>query len=51
MITRFHGINISSPDPGQLVKFYNEQLGIPILQKDVEGFGVADGFSFLLLRT
>ena len=45
MITKFHGVNISSQDPEQLTRFYNEKLGIPILQKDEDSYdGVELGF-------
>ena len=40
MIKEFKGINISTKDPAELVEFYNEKLGIPILD---EGFGNYDG--------
>ena len=42
MITKFHGINISSQNPEQLVKFYNEKLGVPILQKDEDSYDGAE---------
>lgn len=45
MITSFYCVNISSADPERLVRFYNEQLGVPILHKDGEGFdGTELGF-------
>lgn len=45
MLTRFLGINISSPDPERLARFYNETLGIPILQPGHVGYdGVQIGF-------
>jgi len=40
MISRFSGINISTRNTVELVKFYNEKPGIPILN---EGFGNYDG--------
>ena len=42
MITKFHGVNISSQNPEQLVKFYNEKLGVPILQKDEDSYDGAE---------
>jgi catechol 2,3-dioxygenase-like lactoylglutathione lyase family enzyme len=42
MITKFYGINISSPNPEQLARFYNEKLGVPILQKDQNGYDGAE---------
>lgn len=42
MITKFHGINISSPNPEQLVNFYNRTLGIPIQQKDPNSYDGAE---------
>lgn len=42
MITKFIGVNISSPDPEGLVRFYNEKLGVPILQKDQESYDGAE---------
>lgn len=42
MITKFHGINISSQNPEQLVNFYNKTLGIPILQKDPDSYDGAE---------
>lgn len=45
MITKFHGINISSQNPELLARFYNEKLGVPILQKDEDSYdGVELGF-------
>jgi catechol 2,3-dioxygenase-like lactoylglutathione lyase family enzyme len=42
MITQFYGINISSQNPEQLVKFYNEKLGVPILEKDQDSYDGAE---------
>jgi len=42
MITKFYGINISSQNPEQLVKFYYEKLGVPILQKDENSYDGAE---------
>lgn len=42
MITKFYGVNISSQNPEQLVKFYNEKLGVPILQKDADSYDGAE---------
>jgi predicted enzyme related to lactoylglutathione lyase len=42
MITKYHGVNISSKNPEQLVKFYNEMLGVPILHKDVDHYDGAE---------
>lgn len=42
MIIGFHCVNISSSDPERLVRFYNEQLGVPILLKDEEGYDGAE---------
>lgn len=42
MITKFHGINVSSRNPERFVKFYNEKLGVPILQKDKDGYDGAE---------
>ena len=45
MITKFYGVNISSRNPEQLVKFYNEKLEVPILQKDKDSYdGTELGF-------
>lgn len=46
MIKSFSGINISSKNPEKLVKFYNENLGIPILSDIANGFdGTEIGFN------
>jgi catechol 2,3-dioxygenase-like lactoylglutathione lyase family enzyme len=42
MITKFQCVNISSQNPEQLVKFYNEKLGVPILHKDENSYDGAD---------
>ena len=42
MITKFHGVNVSSQNPERLVKFYNGKLGVPILQKDEHGYDGAE---------
>jgi len=42
MITEFHGINISSQAPEQLVRFYSEKLGVPILGKDQDSYDGAE---------
>lgn len=42
MITKFIGVNISSKDPEKLARFYNEQLGVPILSKDENSFDGAE---------
>jgi predicted enzyme related to lactoylglutathione lyase len=44
MIKGFRGMNISSKDPKRLVEFYNEVLGIPILENDENYDGVFLGF-------
>jgi catechol 2,3-dioxygenase-like lactoylglutathione lyase family enzyme len=45
MIKRFQCINISSKNPEQLIRFYNEKLGIPILTPTEEDYdGVSLGF-------
>lgn len=44
MITKFQCINLSSKDSKSLVEFYNEKLGIPILEFDEAYDGVALGF-------
>ena len=45
MLTRFLGINVSSKDPERLARFYNEVLGVPILQPGHSGYdGVQLGF-------
>ncbi len=44
MIKEFSGINISSHQPEVLVKFYNEKLGIPIIEFDENYDGVSLGF-------
>lgn len=44
MITKYHCLNISSKDSEKLVKFYNEKLGIPILEFDKNYDGVSLGF-------
>lgn len=46
MITRYHGVNLSSKNPELLVKFYNEILGIPITQIDEGSYDGAElGFN------
>ena len=44
MIIKYHCVNISSTNPKQLVEFYNEKLGIPIIEPDKNYDGVALGF-------
>ena len=44
MIIKYHCVNISSVDPKALVEFYNEKLGIPILEHDDNYDGVSLGF-------
>ncbi|MBI9014673.1 MAG: glyoxalase/bleomycin resistance/dioxygenase family protein [Clostridiales bacterium] len=44
MIKRFHCVNISSKKPKELVIFYNEILGVPILEFDKNYDGVSLGF-------
>ncbi len=44
MITKFQCINISSTNPKALVEFYNQKLGVPILEMDENYDGVSLGF-------
>lgn len=44
MIIKFNCINISSLQPEALVKFYNEKLGVPIIEFDKNYDGVTLGF-------
>jgi catechol 2,3-dioxygenase-like lactoylglutathione lyase family enzyme len=44
MIKKFKCINISSRNPKKLVEFYNEKLGVPILEFDENYDGVSLGF-------
>jgi predicted enzyme related to lactoylglutathione lyase len=44
MIKSYCCVNISSKDPERLVRFYNETLGVPILEFDENYDGVALGF-------
>jgi hypothetical protein len=44
MIIKFNCINISSQQPEALVKFYNEKLGVPIIDFDTNYDGVTLGF-------
>lgn len=44
MIIRYQCVNISSVNPKALVEFYNERLGIPILEPDENYDGVSLGF-------
>jgi uncharacterized glyoxalase superfamily protein PhnB len=44
MIKKFSGMNISSKNPKKLVQFYNETLGIPILENDENYDGVVFGY-------
>lgn len=44
MIIKYHCINISSVNSKALVKFYNEKLGIPIIEPDDNYDGVSLGF-------
>ncbi|WP_310833202.1 VOC family protein [Paenibacillus pedocola] len=44
MITKYQCVNISSTHPKELVEFYNEKLGIPILEPDENYDGVSIGF-------
>ncbi|WP_105618918.1 VOC family protein [Vallitalea okinawensis] len=44
MITKYHCVNISSKNPEALVKFYNDKLGLPILEPDENYDGVSLGF-------
>lgn len=40
MLNRFTGVNIYADDPGEIIDFYHNKLGIPILD---EGYGEYDG--------
>ncbi|WP_150275457.1 VOC family protein [Paenibacillus tepidiphilus] len=44
MIIKYHCVNISSIHPKALVEFYNETLGIPIIEPDENYDGVSLGF-------
>ncbi|WP_151736055.1 VOC family protein ['Paenibacillus yunnanensis' Narsing Rao et al. 2020] len=44
MIIKYHCVNISSIHPKALVEFYNEILGIPIIEPDENYDGVSMGF-------
>ncbi|MGI6705580.1 MAG: VOC family protein [Clostridia bacterium] len=44
MIIKYHCVNISSANPKALVEFYNEKLGIPVLQPNDHYDGVSLGF-------
>ena len=44
MIKSYQCVNISSVNPKALVEFYNEKLGIPILEFDINYDGVSLGF-------
>jgi catechol 2,3-dioxygenase-like lactoylglutathione lyase family enzyme len=44
MIIKYNCVNISSINPKELVQFYNEKLGIPILEPDENYDGVSLGF-------
>jgi len=45
MIKKFGGINISSKNPKELVTFYEDTLGIPVIRRDVSEYdGVLFGF-------
>lgn len=44
MIIKYQCVNISSINPKALVEFYNEKLGIPILESDDNYDGVSLGF-------
>ncbi|ERI92163.1 glyoxalase family protein [Clostridiales bacterium oral taxon 876 str. F0540] len=44
MIIKYQCVNISSVHPRALVEFYNEKLGIPILEFDDNYDGVSLGF-------
>lgn len=44
MITKYQCVNISSVNSKALVKFYNEKLGIPIVEPDDNYDGVSLGF-------
>jgi hypothetical protein len=44
MINKYQCVNISSVNPKALVEFYNEKLGIPILESDGNYDGVSLGF-------
>ncbi len=44
MIIKYQCVNISSVNPKALVEFYNEKLGIPILEHDENYDGVSLGF-------
>jgi catechol 2,3-dioxygenase-like lactoylglutathione lyase family enzyme len=44
MITKYHCVNISSVNPKELVEFYSEKLGIPVLEADENYDGVSLGF-------
>lgn len=41
---KYQCVNISSVDPKALVEFYNEKLGIPIVEADKDYDGVSLGF-------
>jgi catechol 2,3-dioxygenase-like lactoylglutathione lyase family enzyme len=45
MITKFHCINISSLNPKELVAFYHEKLGVPIIEPAENYDGVSLGFN------
>ncbi|WP_438432689.1 VOC family protein [Gorillibacterium sp. sgz500922] len=45
MIVKYHCVNISSVNPKALVEFYNETLGIPIVESDENYDGVSLGFN------
>lgn len=44
MIIKYQCVNISSVNPKALVEFYNEKLGIPIIEPDANYDGVSLGF-------
>lgn len=44
MIIKYHCVNISSVNSKALAKFYNEKLGIPIIEPDDNYDGVSLGF-------
>jgi len=44
MITKFGGMNISSPEPKKMVEFY-EKIGVPVIERDENYDGCTLGFS------
>lgn len=44
MIKEFGGINLSSKNPKEMKRFYNEILGVPILNDDENYDGIEYGF-------